>query len=37
MPSHPLQKNPTPPPGWNDPPEFKVKSQVSFKILKFQK
>lgn len=30
MSSHPLQRNPTPPPGWNDPPEFKVKAQVSY-------
>lgn len=32
MPSHPVQKNPTPPPGWNDPPEFKVKAQVIFTL-----
>lgn len=24
-----MQRNPTPPPGWNDPPESKAKSQVS--------
>lgn len=24
-----MMRNPTPPPGWNDPPEFKPKSQVS--------
>lgn len=24
-----MLRNPTPPPGWNDPPEFKPKSQVS--------
>lgn len=24
-----LMKNPTPPPGWNDPPEFKARAQVS--------
>lgn len=29
----PMQKNPTPPPGWNDPPEFKQKSQVSFVMI----
>lgn len=30
--SQPMQRNPTPPPGWNDPPEFKQSSkpQVSF-------
>ncbi|KAL7047019.1 hypothetical protein ACKWTF_002766 [Chironomus riparius] len=28
MPQHAI-KNPTPPPGWNDPPEFKPKSQVN--------
>lgn len=30
--SHPVQKNPTPPPerGWNDPPEFKTKNQVGY-------
>lgn len=27
--SQQILKNPTPPPGWNDPPEFKPKSQVS--------
>ncbi|KAL7047018.1 hypothetical protein ACKWTF_002766 [Chironomus riparius] len=27
MPQHAI-KNPTPPPGWNDPPEFKPKSQL---------
>lgn len=33
----PMQKNPTPPPGWNDPPEFKQKAQVSFlKIIIFR-
>lgn len=33
MTSHPIQRNPTPPPGWNDPPEFKVKAQVNIKQL----
>lgn len=27
-PQNAMMKNPTPPPGWNDPPEFKAKSQV---------
>lgn len=27
--NQPMMRNPTPPPGWNDPPEFKAKSQVS--------
>lgn len=33
MPPPPQQliKNPTPPPGWNDPPEFKARAQVSAK------
>lgn len=32
-------KNPTPPPGWNDPPEFKPKSQVNIhnnKLITFK-
>lgn len=28
-----MLRNPTPPPGWNDPPEFKAKSQVSTLLL----
>lgn len=28
-PQQQMLRNPTPPPGWNDPPEFKPKSQVS--------
>lgn len=28
-PTQQMLRNPTPPPGWNDPPEFKPKSQVS--------
>lgn len=28
-PQAPMMRNPTPPPGWNDPPEFKPKAQVS--------
>lgn len=35
MSSQPIQKNPTPPPGWNDPPEFKQKAQVSFNFSLF--
>ena len=32
-----MLRNPTPPPGWNDPPEFKAKSQVSsiYQLVKF--
>jgi hypothetical protein len=32
-----VQKNPTPPPGWNDPPEFKQRAQVcNFISIKIQ-
>lgn len=30
-----MVKNPTPPPGWNDPPEFKARAQVSNRTLEF--
>lgn len=32
-PQQQLLRNPTPPPGWNDPPEFKPKSTVSLNII----
>lgn len=32
-PQQQMLRNPTPPPGWNDPPEFKPKSTVSSNLL----